>query len=121
MIKSLPTLLLYLAIRFTTFIQILEVQKGILFQEYKTTISNKIFQYFKNRKNKFKFGFSLIYHNIISGVITAETEYSISELDLPHKYTWKNAVYISHEYKANNLLGIEYGISLSSFSRLGTG
>lgn len=79
------------------------------------------FQYFKNSKNKFKFGFNSIYHNIIPGVITAETEYSISELDLPHKYAWENAVYISHEYKANNLLGIEYGIRLSSFSVLGPG
>ncbi|MCA1758475.1 MAG: TonB-dependent receptor, partial [Bacteroidales bacterium] len=79
------------------------------------------FQYFKNSKNIFKFGFNSIYHNIIPGVITAETDYSISELNLPHKYAWENAAYISHEYKPNNLFGIEYGIRFTTFSALGPG
>lgn len=79
------------------------------------------FQYFRNSKNTFEFGLNSIYHNIIPGLITAETEYSISELNLPHKYAWENAAYFSHEYKPNNRLGMEYGIRLSTFSALGPG
>lgn len=79
------------------------------------------FQYFKNSKNKYKFGFNSIYHTIIPGAIRTESDSSISELNLPHKYAWENAAYISHEYKPTNRLRMEYGIRLTSFSAIGSG
>ncbi|MCF8371676.1 MAG: TonB-dependent receptor [Bacteroidales bacterium] len=79
------------------------------------------FQYFKDSKNIFKMGLNSISHTIIPGAITTESDSSISELNLPHKYAWENAAYISHEYKPNNLLSFEYGIRLVSFSSLGPG
>ncbi len=79
------------------------------------------FQYFANSKNKLKFGFNSIYHKIIPGAITIESDSSLSELKLKNNYGWENAVYISHEWKPTALLGFEYGIRFSSFSALGPG
>lgn len=79
------------------------------------------FQYFSGSKSKFKFGFNSIYHKIIPGAITTESDSSISELNLTQKNAWDNAAYISHEYKPSALIGIEYGFRLSSFSLLGPG
>lgn len=76
------------------------------------------FQYFKDLKNLFKFGLNTVYYDIVPGVITADGD---NESNLPHNYAWENAAYFSHEYKPNDLLGIEYGIRLSSFSTLGPG
>ncbi|MFH0866397.1 MAG: TonB-dependent receptor [Bacteroidota bacterium] len=79
------------------------------------------YQYFVNSKHSIKFGFNSIYHKIIPGVVTLESDSNISQLNLTNKYAWENALYISNEYKANNLLSIEYGLRLSSFSALGPG
>jgi hypothetical protein len=79
------------------------------------------FQYFSSSKSKFKFGFNSIYHKIIPGVITLESDSSISERNLPLKYAWENSAYFSHEYKPTALLGFEYGVRFNSFSLLGPG
>lgn len=79
------------------------------------------FQYFASSKSKLKFGFNSIYHKIIPGAITTESESSVKELDFTQKNAWENAAYFSHEYKPSGLLGFEYGVRLSSFSLLGPG
>jgi hypothetical protein len=79
------------------------------------------FQYFADSKNLIKFGFNSIYHKIIPGAITIESDYKISEIQLSHKNGWSNAVYISHEFKPTARLSFEYGIRLTSFSLLGPG
>ncbi|TAL80732.1 MAG: TonB-dependent receptor [Bacteroidetes bacterium] len=79
------------------------------------------FQYFANSKNIFKFGFNSIYHRIIPGAITIESDSKISELQLTHKNGWNNAAYLSHEYKPTARLSFEQGIRLTSFSLLGPG
>jgi len=79
------------------------------------------FQYFANSKNKFKFGFNTVYHKIIPGVITTQSDSSIKERNIPDKFAWENAVYISHEYKPNSRFSFEYGLRLSLFSPLGAG
>ncbi len=79
------------------------------------------FQYFANSKNKFKFGFNSIYHKIIPGVVTIESDSTISELNLTHKNAWENALYLSQEYKSTARLSFEPGLRLTSFSLLGEG
>ncbi len=79
------------------------------------------FQYYASNKSKIKYGFNTIYHKIIPGEITAESNSKISELNLSDKYAWENAVYVSHEYKLTENLGFEYGMRLTSFSLLGPG
>ncbi len=82
---------------------------------------NEDFQYFVNSKNKIKFGFTSTYHKIIPGAITATSNSPIGKRHLENKYAWENALYISHEIKATELLSFEYGLRLSSFSLLGPG
>ncbi len=79
------------------------------------------FQFFASTKSKIKYGFNSIYHKVIPGEVTAETNSSISQLKLDDKYAWENAVYISHEYKPYKNFGLEYGLRITSFSILGPG
>ena len=79
------------------------------------------FQYFAHNKHQLKFGINSIYHSIIPGAITTTTDLSVSELNLPNKYAWENAAYISHEYRPNSLLSFEYGLRFSTFSPVGPG
>ncbi|MGZ4048829.1 MAG: TonB-dependent receptor [Bacteroidia bacterium] len=79
------------------------------------------FQYFLNSKNKIKFGLNSVYHKIIPGAITSSTNSPISKLNLPNKYAWENAVYVSHEIRLTEKFTFEYGLRLSSFSLLGPG
>ncbi|MFA5818065.1 MAG: TonB-dependent receptor [Bacteroidales bacterium] len=79
------------------------------------------FQFYINSKNKLKFGLNSIYHRIIPGAFTNETDSSISELNLKNNRDWENAAYISHELKPTAQFSIECGIRLSTFSVLGPG
>jgi len=79
------------------------------------------FQYFADTKNKITFGLNSVYHIIIPGYITAASNTPIGKLNLPNKYAWENAVYISDEYKPFEKFSIEYGARLASFSVLGPG
>lgn len=79
------------------------------------------FQYYLNSKNKLKFGINSIYHRIIPGAFTNETDSLISELNLKNNHDWENAAYISHEFKPVTPFSFEFGIRLSSFSVLGPG
>ncbi|HSZ26236.1 MAG TPA: hypothetical protein VK766_10970, partial [Cytophagaceae bacterium] len=79
------------------------------------------FQYFIDAKNKIKFGLNSIYHKIVPGAITASSASPLSQLALPNKNAWENAVYVSHEVKASQRFSFEYGLRLSSFSLIGPG
>jgi hypothetical protein len=79
------------------------------------------FQYYANTQNTIKFGLNSVYHNIIPGVISIEANNQSSKLDMPKKYAWENAAYVSHEYKPSNLFSLEYGVRLNAFSALGAG
>ncbi len=78
------------------------------------------FQYFASSKSKFKFGLNSIYHKIIPGVITNETDPSNNQKAV-NTYAWENAAYFSHEVRLTGLLSFEYGIRFSSFTVLGPG
>ena len=79
------------------------------------------FQYFANTKNKITFGLNSIYHIIVPGYITASGSTPIGKLNLPNKYAWENAIYISDEYKPLEKLNFEFGVRLASFSVIGPG
>ena len=79
------------------------------------------YEYFINSKNKLKFGFNSIYHQIIPGAITADNTSKISSLHLPNKFGLENAIYISQEYKPFKKFAFEYGARLASFSLIGPG
>jgi hypothetical protein len=79
------------------------------------------FQYFINSKNKLKFGYNTIYHQIIPGEITSTSDSPIANLHLPNKYAWENALYISHEVTPSDKFSFEYGLRVSSFSLFGPG
>ncbi|MEJ7644781.1 MAG: TonB-dependent receptor [Chryseolinea sp.] len=79
------------------------------------------FQYFPNTKNELKFGYNSIYHKIIPGAITSKANLETDEFNLPLKFAWSNAAYISHEWKPKDVLSLEYGARLTSFSIIGPG
>lgn len=79
------------------------------------------YEYFISSKNKIKFGFNSIYHNIIPGAITADNNSKISSLHLPNKFGFENAIYISQEFKPVPKFSFEYGARLASFSLIGPG
>ena len=95
--------------------------KGVIVSRIQDWNLKQDYQYFVNSKSIIKFGFNSIYHKIIPGVVTLESNLRIHTLDLSNKYAWENAIYLSDEYKPDNLLSIEFGIRLSSFSVLGPG
>jgi hypothetical protein len=78
------------------------------------------FQYFPNTQNQLKFGFNSIYHRIIPGTITANDQ-ETKEFSIPLKFAWDNAAYVSHEWKPNDVFGLEYGARFTSFSVIGPG
>ena len=78
-------------------------------------------QYFPNTQSQLKFGFNSIYHRIIPGAITTVNDQETKEFNLPLKFAWDNAAYISHEWKPNDVFGLEYGVRFTFFSVIGPG
>jgi hypothetical protein len=95
--------------------------KGLIISRIRNWNLKEDYEYFINSKSKLKFGFNSIYHTIIPGVVTLETNSRINELHLTNKHAWENAVYISDEYRPFNSLSLEFGLRLSSFSVVGPG
>ena len=62
-----------------------------------------------------------IFHQVVPGVITSSGSTPINQLNLPNKYAWENAVYVSHEIKLTQQLSFEYGLRFSSFTLMGPG
>ncbi len=79
------------------------------------------FQYFINNDNKINFGFNVIHHAISPGIVDASASSSFLPQNLPVKYAYENAAYVSHEYSASEKIKLNYGLRLSSFSILGPG
>jgi len=76
-------------------------------------------QFYMQTNSTLKFGFNSIYHKIIPGVITADMNSNLK--NLTNKYDWENSLYISHQYRFNEHLKIEYGARLTLFSAMGPG
>jgi len=76
-------------------------------------------QYYIQANSTLKFGFNSIYHKIIPGAITSDANIDLKKLT--NKYDWENSFYLSHQYRLNDRIKIEYGFRLSIFSTLGPG
>ncbi len=79
------------------------------------------FQYYASSRSTFSFGFNAIHHTIVPGVVQLRSEAGLGGIALPTQRSLENAAYVSHEYKASELLSFEYGLRLSTFTPLGPG
>ena len=76
-------------------------------------------QFFIQTNSTLKFGFNSIYHKIIPGVITSDSNIDLKKLT--NKYDWENSFYLSHQYRFNDRINVEYGSRISLFSAIGPG
>jgi hypothetical protein len=95
--------------------------KGLIISRIRNWNLKQDYQYFIRSNSTVRFGFNSIYHKIIPGVVTLETDSRLSEINLTNKHAWENALYISNEYKPISSLILEFGIRFSSFSVVGPG
>lgn len=79
------------------------------------------FQYYASSRSTLSFGFNAIHHTIVPGVVQLRSDAGTGGIELPTQRSLENAAYISHEYKATQLLSFEYGLRLSAFTPLGPG
>ncbi len=76
-------------------------------------------QFYIQANSTLKFGFNSIYHKIIPGLVTSDTNINLK--NLTNKFAWENSFYTSHLYHLNDQLTVEYGSRLSLFSAIGPG
>lgn len=76
-------------------------------------------QLYLQSNSTLKFGFNSIFHRIIPGIITADTEISLENLS--NKYDLENSVYLSHLFRFTEKFSLEYGARFSLFSAIGPG
>lgn len=79
------------------------------------------FQYFVNTRNKVRFGFNVINHDITPGQIDSKTAVGINAVELKPTRSLESAVFITNDWSATEDLTISYGARLSGFSVLGNG
>jgi hypothetical protein len=80
------------------------------------------FQYYADAEDGIKFGLNSMYYAIVPGTVIATSASRTNKLmELTNKYSWENALYISHEYKPQPHITLEYGARFSVFSVLGPG
>ena len=79
------------------------------------------FHYYIDTQNGLKFGLNSTYHSITPGSVSLANNSNSNPLNINNKYSWENAMYVSHEFKPLPVFSLEYGIRFSSFSVLGPG
>lgn len=79
------------------------------------------FQYFANTRNKIRFGFNVINHDITPGQVDAETAVGINATKLNPTRSLESALFITNDWNATDELTVSYGARLSGFSVLGNG
>lgn len=97
--------------------------------EQSTTVSSGIrdinleqdFQYYYNTNNTFKFGLNVIYHTFLPGEISVTGQTNFNSKKLDDIYVLEANFYAGHEWQANNLLRINYGLRYSTFNLIGEG
>jgi CarboxypepD_reg-like domain/TonB-dependent Receptor Plug Domain len=72
-------------------------------------------------KSKIKFGGNIIKHDISPGTIKAESITAGNSKKVQDRYSIESALYVSHEWKANDNLEIIYGLRASNISVIGPG
>lgn len=79
------------------------------------------FQYFANTRNKIRFGFNVIHHDITPGQIDPETAEGINATKLNPSRSIESAVFINNDWSFRENFTVNYGVRLSGFSVLGNG
>lgn len=78
-----------------------------------------IYQY--NPNNRWRFGLSSTYHDLAPGDLHMDSDVDKSTVNLHHRYSSENGVYVSNQIKLNDNLEIIYGLRVSAFMALGKG
>jgi hypothetical protein len=80
-------------------------------------------QYFVNPKYSMKFGFNIVYHNIVPGKVESSETSTINSASssFQNRYSLENSLFLSNEYKLNEKLSFNAGLRLTSFTVLGKG
>lgn len=78
------------------------------------------FQYEINSNNIWKFGLHSTYHDLAPGNYNMSSDKD-NNIDLHHRYSWENGIYVANQLKLTNKLEVLYGLRLSTFSALGKG
>ncbi len=79
------------------------------------------FQYFANNRNKIRFGFNVINHDITPGQVDATTAVGINAIRLNPTRSVESAIFITNDWTVSENMTISYGARLSGFSVLGNG
>lgn len=79
------------------------------------------FQYFANTRNKIRFGFNIINHDITPGQIDSETASGINATKLNPTRSLENAVFVTNDWSVSEAFTVSYGVRMSGFSVLGNG
>ena len=89
--------------------------------EIRDLVLKEDLQYFANADNKINFGFSIIHHTLSPGIVAASSNSSFNSQTLQNKYSFENAIYISHELTVPEKWKFNYGLRLTAFNVLGPG
>jgi hypothetical protein len=79
------------------------------------------FQFYRNPRNTFKFGFKINYHNFIPGEITSKGDFQVNDTRLTPKHAIETAVYGSHKFQPFDWLWLVYGIRIPMYMMIGPG
>lgn len=77
--------------------------------------------YQHNPRNRWRFGLSSTYHDLAPGNFKLDSEEKMSTVDLHHRYSSENGVYISNQLKLSDKLEVIYGLRMSAYMALGKG
>jgi hypothetical protein len=79
------------------------------------------FQYYANNKNKIKFGFNIINHNITPGQLIGSEGVQLGIVQLNPSKSLEGALFVLNDWEVNDKISVNYGVRMSTFSVLGNG
>jgi hypothetical protein len=79
------------------------------------------FQYFANTRNKIRYGFNVINHDITPGQIDSKTAVGIVPVTLNPTRSIESSAFITNDWDVTENLSMSYGVRISGFSVLGNG
>ncbi|MCD8182824.1 MAG: TonB-dependent receptor [Bacteroides sp.] len=78
------------------------------------------FKYQPGSNSTWRIGVQSTYHDLAPGDFNTESDMKTT-LNLHHRYSWENGLYISNQLKLGDQLEVLYGLCLSTFSAMGNG
>jgi len=79
------------------------------------------FTYYLNNKNTMHFGGQSLFLQFEPGKATVTADNVSTNISIPNKYAWENALYIDDEFKINSRMNIQAGLRYSLFNYMGAG